>query len=297
MDQLKDFTVIPSNFGGELDISWNYPENKPESSKVYVFKRSKTIVTDNEIRQYFAQFDDLDHFNYNGLMVFDRLDNNIYGFIDMKVLNDVEYYYKAVLRDETTKEISLPVGANAIPRPQLKINIKDGKDIVKTAIEKMFDNVYDTKGNNVKIGKDIKVIKQFAIEPVGENYVMIERVNGSTNTQYWNNQIAIYGTGIIKGDIDSDIIRVTFVTYESPERRDKVANIFRGYKPFLIYVIKMLGAKECTINIEGDYMNPQFHGLNAVGVTMIVSMLFENLMKIDKQKIDQNFSEIKVVED
>ena len=130
--------------------------------------------------------------------------------------------------------LSPAVSAHATPKPDLKTNIKDTKEIVKVAIEKMFDNVYDAAGNNVKLGKDIQIVKNFAIEPVSANYVMIERVNGSSQIQFWNNQLGNIGSSIIKGNIDSDVIRATFITTESPERRDKVTNIFRAQKPFLI---------------------------------------------------------------
>ena len=61
-------------------------------------------------------------------------------------------------------------------------------------------------------------------------------------------------------------------------------------------MIKMLGVKEVTVNIEGDYYNPEIHGMNAVGVTVIFSMLIENMMKINYPAIDQIISEIKVME-
>ncbi|HEX2868731.1 MAG TPA: hypothetical protein VHO03_16945 [Ignavibacteriales bacterium] len=298
MDQLRDFTVQASSFGGELDISWQYPiVMPPEGAKVYVFKRSKTDVTEDEIAEYFRMINNLEGFNYNGLMVFDNLPLGAIGFIDIKVLNDTKHYYKAVLRDDTTGELSLSTGANGTPKPSIKTQIKDGKELVRVAIEKMLDNVYDAKGVNVKLGKDIKIEKNFSIDPVFPNYIMIERVNGSSQYRFWNNDFARYGGSLMKGDIDVDVIRATFITTESPDRRDKVTNIFRAYKPFLIYVIKMLGAKDVSVNVEGDYYNPEIHGINAVGTTVIFSVVIENLMKLDVQKVDVILRDIKVIEE
>jgi hypothetical protein len=275
VNPLENFTVKASPFGASIDIAWLYPALAPANKRAYLFRRSKNDVSDEEITTY---FNTKDHTNYayNGLMVYDQLNQDTNALGDNRVLNDTIYFYKAVLKDEDLGEYSTAVSGNAISRPSLKVNVKDGKEIVELAFTKLFDNIYSYTGEKVQLGKDIQIIRHFSIEPIAQNYVMIERVNGSTQYQFWGNELFQYSNMIVKGDIDLDVIRVTFITQESPERRDTMANIIRANKQFLIYICKRLGVKNCTITIEGDYYNPQVHGVNAVGFVTVFSLLIEN---------------------
>ena len=293
---LDKFIVTASAFGDELTINWQLPITRPAVYKVYIFKRSRTDVTQLEIDSYFTHITNLTGYNYNGLFVYDNINNEVNALGDYSVLNDTKYYYKAVLRNETTGEYSTTKNANATPHPELKLSVIDGKDIVKTAIEKMLDNIYDRNGNRVQLGKDIQIVKSFAIEPVTENYFMIERINGSNYIQYWGNSYGYSGQNqFAMGSYDHDVIRATFITMDSPDRRDTVTKILRGMKFFLIRLVKALGAKDCSITIEGDYYNPQIDGLNAVGITLIFNLVVESKLTIPVERIDQVITELRVI--
>lgn len=273
---LENVRLEVVGFGGELILIWDYPAELPNVFKPYLFKRSKVDVTQQEIDSYFENIDDLSQFNYNGLFVNDNLTSEHRAVSDITVINETQYYYKLVLRDEESGEVSVPVAVNGKPAPTLKVNVKDGKDIVYKAIKKMLDNLYSLPNQKTALGKDIQIVKNFSIEPIGTNWIMIERVNGSTQYRYWANEIATLKAGKVKGDIDIDVIRATFITTDSPERRDTITNIFRANKQFLIRLCKKLGALNCNIDIEGDYYNPQIHGLNATGCIVVFSLLIEN---------------------
>jgi len=290
--------VTANAFGGQLDITFDLPATLPTNWKYYMFRRSGTDITQAEIDSYFTNIQNLANFNYNGLFVFDNFNpqdllltgSNIYP--DYKVLSKTVYYYKAVIRDEDTGEYSTAISANGTPQSTIKVNIKDGKELVAEAIKKMFDNILNADGKKVKLSRDIKVVKNFAIEPISDNYVMIERVNGSTNQRYWGQQYATYQNGIIRGEVDNDIIRATFMTSDGNARRDLVTNIFRAQKQFLMQYIKKLAdyqVQDVSISIEGDYMNPQIHGVNHIGVNIVFALIIQNISYEEGYNLDTHF--------
>jgi len=277
VNPLKTLEIKANNFGGELEINWKLPDIKPTSFRVYLFKKNQEI-TQLEIDNYFNNIEDLSAFNYGGLFVFDKLKAEVVQVSDITVKNDFTYFYKAVVRDEESGERSIAKGVSATPKPFIRVNVKDGKDIVAKAIEKMFDAVYDEKNNKVKLAKDIAIVKQFTIQPITENIVMIERVNGATAQQFWGNSI----NPQVQGDIDSDIIRATFLT-NNPDRRDRVTGIFRAFKPLLLRYC-MTHCIQAQITVEGDYYNPQIHGFEWVGVTVIFSLQMQNAFMLQPEE-------------
>lgn len=283
VNPLVELALTFSPFGGQIDIAWKLPTELPELYKVYLFKRSGRDITDIEILAYFNNLADLSNFAYNGLFVFDKIENQISVIGDLHVFNDTTYYYKALIRDENTGDLSEVLSQHGIPKPTIKVNILDGKDIVCEAIKKMFDSVYNSKGDKVVLSKDIEVVKNFAVEPISQNYVMIERVNGSTQYRFWGNVLQKYGANLMKGDYDADVIRATFMTLDGTDRRDIVANIFRSRKQSLIQFCKNLGALECNISLEGDYYNPQVHGENALGFIAVINLIIENKVLIPNE--------------
>jgi len=286
---IEQLSIYASPFGGELLLTWKLPSVLPASFKIYIFKRSKSDITQEEIDNYFVNINNLSNYNYNGLFVFDGFAQNeeVNSLSDITVLNGVTYYYKVVVRDETTGEYSEAKGISGVPESTLRFSVKDGKDIVYKALKKVLDNLYVAPDKKVQLGKDIQIVKNFSIEPIGNNYIMLERVNGATYYKFWANDIAmIKGSGRIKGDIDVDVIRAIFMTLDTSERRDMFCNIIRAYKQVLIRLCKRLGAINCDINIEGDYYNPQIHGVNATGLVVVFNLLIENQTLIPEENLE-----------
>jgi len=292
---LTTLEVTPHQLGSELDVFWGLPTVLPTNYKVYIFQRSQTDVTPEEIADYFAHIADLSTFVYNGLFVFDKIQNGSEGMGVYEVVNGLVYYYKGVIRDETTGEYSATISAHTTPNADVLVEIHDGKDIVAKTLKKMLDGLKNKAGNKIQLSKDVEVVKQFTMgEPKGDQF-MVERVNGANYQNYWGNILSAHGRSVILGDMDTDVIRATYITISGPDRRDLITNILRGRKPFLKIMAKKLGATDCQVTIEGDYYNPSFHGANVVGTTMIFNLLIENKTEINYDEINQHITDMKVI--
>ena len=288
---LTSIIVEANEFGSELDIFWQLPIASllPTNYQVFLFQRSTSDVSQSDIDSYFSNINNLTNYNYNGLMVWDQLTNNAINAMSVvQVINGLTYFFRGVIRNQDTGEYSLSVGASAVPASIILVNILDGKDIVAKTIEKMFDSVTDKKGRKIQKSKDIEIIKNYAMTPLNKDTVMIDRINGSSEARFWGNILHKVQQSYIIGDIDTDVIRVTFLTEAGGERRDTITNIFRAKKQFLYHMIKTLGAFDVSITIEGDYYNPQLHGINALGITVVFAMMIENKSRITEEIITQH---------
>ncbi len=134
-------------------MAWTLPTETPVNYKVYLFRRAGSDVSELEITAYFTNIENLTNYDYNKLFVFDRIAPQVEILGDQRVYNDKVYYYKAVLRDEDSGEYSTTISCNGTAHPNIKVNIVDGKDVVATAITKMFDSVYDVNGNKELFAK------------------------------------------------------------------------------------------------------------------------------------------------
>lgn len=283
MNGISNINIKASPFGGEIEIFW---ENvaQPDGTKVKILK-SMSELTATIVANYFS--------GASIPTIQEIVINATYNsFVDTNVINGQPYWY--ALRYENGVEYSDFVIVNATPEPTLKFNVKDTKDIVFRAIKTMLSNIYQD-GRKVEIGKDIEIVKNFSLEPIGENWIMLERVNGSTQYKFWANEIAsIKSIGRIKGDIDVDVIRMYFITLNSSERRDLVYNLFKANKQVLIRLCKLYGAINCDISLEGDYFNPEVHGVNATGFIAVFSLLTEQKTLIPEEILHNILGELQV---
>jgi hypothetical protein len=283
LNGISNINIKASPFGGEIEIFW---ENvaQPDGTKVKILK-SMSELTATIVANYFS--------GASIPTIQEIVINATYNsFVDTNVTNGQPYWY--ALRYENGVEYSDFVIVNATPAPTLKFNVKDTKDIVFRAIKTMLSNIYQD-GRKVEIGKDIEIVKNFSLEPIGENWIMLERVNGSTQYKFWANEIAsIKSIGRIKGDIDVDVIRMYFITLNSSERRDLVYNLFKANKQVLIRLCKLYGAINCDISLEGDYFNPEVHGVNATGFIAVFSLLTEQKTLIPEEILHNILGELQV---
>jgi hypothetical protein len=294
VNPLISLTIVASPIGSELDIFWELPTTLPTNYKIYVFKKSGGAVPQPIIDDYFANIDDLTGFDYEGVFVFDRLKNEQKVIGDYVVVNGTQYFYSAVVRDETTPEESAAVSANATPDCLMISDIIDGKDLVAKAINKMFESIKDKSGSRVNLKKEIDIVKNFSMAPINKDTIMIERVNGAELQRFWGNISHVYKNMVVMGTVDSDVIRVTFLTPGTPDRRDTISNLFRAKKIMLVTFIKKQGAKDCSAVIEGDYYNPMFQGENVIGFTVVFSMIVPNQSKYEETEITSHITQMEI---
>jgi hypothetical protein len=294
VNPLISLTIEASPIGSELDIFWELPATLPTNYKIYLFKKSGSAVPQPIIDGYFANIDDLTNFDYQGVFVFDKIKNETKVIADYVVVNGTHYYYSAVVRDETTPEESVAVSADATPDALIVSDILDGKDLVARAINKMFESIKDKNGVRQNLKKEIEVVKNFSTGPVDKDTIMVERVNGAEHQRFLGNLLHTYKNMIVLGSVDVDVIRVTFLTAGTPDRRDMISNLFRAKKFMLITQIKKYGAKDCSAVIEGDYYNPMFHGENVIGFTVVFSLLTMVQMKYEEEEITSHITQMEI---
>lgn len=292
---LEALKINNSALGSELSLTWTKPTDLPEDYKIYVFKKSGSTIPQQLIDDYFDSINDLTGFNYEGVFVFDKLENNTTVLADYVVLNGTQYYYKAVIRNEDDGEYSTALEVSDIPEALIAAEVIDGKDRVAQVITKMFDTLKTKTGQKVDFRKEIDIVKHFSVDDVGRDRIMIERVNAADYQRFSGNLLNMYKGSAILGSVDTDVIRATYLTPASPERRDLICNAFRARKFWIEIMMKKLGARHCTAIVEGDYYNPMFHGANVVGFTIVITILFENQLKYTGQEITQHITDMEIV--
>ncbi|OGU56270.1 MAG: hypothetical protein A2V66_07215 [Ignavibacteria bacterium RBG_13_36_8] len=296
VNPLSKFVAKANPFGCEIDLNWLLPESLPENYKVYIFQRSKTDVDqEQDIERYFENIDNLTNYNYNGLYVIDWLEPAMTALGIYQVKNGLKYYYKAVIRDEDSGDYSESSNANATPDFAVLVNILDGKDMVAKISKKMLDTLSTKEGTKIQLSKEFEVEKTFPMGEIKGDRIIVERVNGSNNQRFWGDIYTKHSTGIVHGDYDVDVIRLTYLTIAGNERRDLLSNIVRSRKYFYRLGLKKLGAIDVNITIEGDYHRPDIHGENCVGFTAVFAVLLEVMNKIEQEKITEHIvNEMKV---
>ncbi|MDR3625324.1 MAG: hypothetical protein P4L45_00740 [Ignavibacteriaceae bacterium] len=297
VNPVQSLVVNPNPFGSQLDIIWVLPTDLPDNYKVYLFQKGGQDIQQQQIDDYFNAINtnaDLKTFPYNDLYVFDYLHSNWTAYSIYEVANGLTYYYKIVIRDEESGDYSTAVSANGIPDSQILVNSSEPKDLICKVLTKTLNTIKDKSGKRLQLDKDINIVKQFTIGEPESDQLMIEIVNGSQYQKYWGNIFHQNANEIYFGDMDSAILRVTFLTIAGPQRRDDIQTIMRGRKFLMYRLTRGLGAVNTEITFEGDYFNPSFHGDRAVGFTIIFNLIIENSVKITLDEVDQIVSEIKV---
>lgn len=298
---LTSFTSEPSIWGSQIFIRWELPATLPENYKIYVFKRSKTNVTDQEIADYFENQDDLSNYRYNGLYVWDKIDGEKYTSInDTEVLNEITYYYRALIRDEDAKENSDILSLNEVAYLGIAVDKFDLKDAVCKAIEKMFDSLKTNIPDKVTLNKDIKIVKAYPLpEALTMDTIVVDRINGAQNTSFLGDGL---NSSNEMSSIETEVIRVTFLSTEANNRRDKVYSIFRSYKILLQKLIMAAGVNKeknenkilnLKVTLEGDYQDIRFSPI-ALGTTLVVTAQTQLDTFLPIQQINEIVSEFTI---
>jgi hypothetical protein len=113
-----------------------YPATLPTNWQFFIFKEADQAVTDDQIAAYFAGSLSDQELKQLGIYVYRNLpvDPTYITLIDWGVDNGIDYFYKGVIQDLDTKEISTSVQADATPQGNYSFNIPDVKSLLIRAL-------------------------------------------------------------------------------------------------------------------------------------------------------------------
>lgn len=272
MPELENFELSLHPLGNEIDIKWEFSETLTSTYKIYLFKRSKTEITDEEVIAYATN--PVKENVAAGLFVFTSIEYYQKVIKDFEIEDGNEYYYKAIIvnKGDVNDRSHIVAGKIRAELITLEINVVDCKFLVIEGVKKILKSVArQTKAN-------IMVYNDFPLEQNDPAFVSVSRVSGEIAYKFWANISAEYGEQIIRGDIDTDVIQVMWEVKNSPTLRDKLTNVFRGTKPKLLRYLmhKDLGLIDAKITITGDGYDGRIEGQNLVYGSMLVNCLIEN---------------------
>lgn len=283
-DPLLSFVGL-SDPMGELKMEWKYPLSvTPGSSpswKLFIFKKRDSAVDDATIADYL----DGQIWGSYGLtnqelaekhiMVFRTIQQLQKQLFDFDVLNNNNYYYRAVMAYQVlpgnTTELSAIVNLDPSPVQalvNLHVRVIDGKDLVVRAMERLIDSLKSSKtGSKPILERDIRVHRDFARDKDEDFWVTVQRLPGQNVERYLgSSQIATIGDSLLKGEVDLDVFSVEWLCIGKPLRRDKFTDIVRGFRPVIVHYIQKMGigyVRDVRIIMAGD-MEGQVPGQGGV---------------------------------
>ena len=268
VNQLTAFSAVPSPYGGIIRLQWTYDATLPTNWKLYVFKKRESNPTDTDIDSYLAGTLNDDQLREKGLYVFRTLpvDSTFKSIFDLAVLNNQAYYYRAIVWDVDASERSPIVDATATVVPDIRIHSVDGKRVVSRCFEKVFDTLKSNAGTQVSVPKDIRVFETHPRREQMDVFLVVQRTSGQMQERYLDSFVSQYQDGLVRGEMDIDVMSVEWIAVGRPEKRDKLTNIIRAIRLLVRhYILKMGGGAIKDVRFvmmgdsEGDYNGEYGH--------------------------------------
>lgn len=261
----------------------------PTNWQLYIFKKQGSYVTDQEITDFFAGTLTDAQLAERGIFVFRNLPAQV-GFKrvdDFRVWNDLEYFYRALIRDKTLNENSTTKNGSATPAVNILINVVDAKDLVARVCEKLLDTLKSVQGTKVAPEKDIRIFKSHARRKEEVAFIVIQRSPGQNVETYLSNIMAEYGSEVVKGQVDIDTIQIEWICIGDPERRDRLTNIFRVMRPvFYRFLMKMGNGRVRDVRfIMGGDSEGQYQGAEGVRGIMTVAVVIEQELQVQNPNL------------
>jgi hypothetical protein len=159
-EPLSTFTATADKYGGFIELNWNYPETQVNNWQLFIFKRQGTVVTAQEIADYFAGELTDEELKAAGIFVFRDIPQNLaYTMMkDFTVEIGNTYHYVAVIWD--LDHISPIAQVNTVTPDNVEIGdiftvILNSISISFTATEATVANV--TAGLTALINSNVSV--------------------------------------------------------------------------------------------------------------------------------------------
>jgi len=259
--KLSGLSIEAHPLGSELKVSWILPANLPGNYQVYVFKKESAITTD-EIDAYFTDSES------SLLTVFDSISNDAGFFYDFSVSNGTVYHYSAVIKDTDSGEYSRAVADSATPEFSGTVSTVDLKELLVTAIKRVFNN-YSATAN-----KDYVIRKSYSIENVKPPLIVIVRQGANDVQRLWGNVLIDNDTTRTWGKYESDACLVVWEDVNS-DRRDTLTRMFRTHeKTIRRYLVKNSNAIDVQIVMGSDDIDPRWENLTVHTGQMLVTATF-----------------------
>ncbi len=249
VNPLQYFDSFQHPLGQEIDLTFTTPETLPTSYTVYIFKKEGSDIMQTEIDNYFAGSPPAN------VTVFqlqkDADDKTPFYMDDLTCDNGKTYYYKGVVKDDTSGTVSTPVGDNATANTTATTKIVDAKQEIIKLVKRTLKNY------GMDERKHYHLSGEYGLEIEKTPALYVVRTGGNVASRFvgalkeFTNGLHTYG------EIDLDIIQII---WEDPSavRRDKLTNIFRENKEAIRqYLLHPKGSDMiwADITMEGDAIN------------------------------------------
>ena len=237
MVEFVNFKAYPHPLGGEIDISYDYSEQPTNDCETYIFKCAQPI--DDAVIYNF-----LDNNEASKDITIWHVQNYLQKTWDYQVETGQSYFYRGIIQrkkveddgtitvtrsaiaDSKVAEIISEVIIHSIPMKQM---VMDG---IKKLVKAIVDNLNKA---NPEIGHliDLSVYDHFPVISEPTQFFTVTRASSDEGMKYWSNTFYRDSERVIKGDVESETINVTWMVINNPKMRDQMTNIMRGARFWL----------------------------------------------------------------
>ena len=284
VSQLTSFSVTTTPYGGDVRVKWSYPDTLPAHWKLLIFKNSAENATDQDVADYASGSLNDNQLADKKLFVFRELNQGLTELADFRVLNGVQYFYRACIQNTDTGEISGIADDDATPIAELTINVVDGKTLVLRGIEKIIDAIRGANGDKIQIPKNIRVLKSHSRTKQDDFFVVVSRTAGQNLERTFSGILAQYEDQLVRGEVDIDTFTVEWICIGDPARRDHFTDILRVMRPILRRYVMQMGngnVLDVRMIMSGDGEG-RYEGENAVKGTMTVALITVQQLQIGR---------------
>lgn len=245
--------------GNELKLEWVVPAVLPTNYRLYIFKNI-AVITDEQITAYFAGEETKVPVTYiepdsDGVIVD--------GILDMNVDTGKHYYYRLLIRDTDSEELSTTVDVDAVVTSTFTADAVDCKELVISAIKRILNNYQMTEW------KEYEIKRQWTAPTTKNSTIYVLRAPNQVVQRYLGEMIP---GGL--GQIDQDNIEVI---WQDPnhKRIETFTNLFRYSKSQFKRYMKTEDILDIEIVMGGDAVDVTNHDRIEPTASMLVHCQFE----------------------
>lgn len=284
VNPLAQLTVEAHPLGHELRIEWIKPSSLPTNYKVYLFKMQGQYPSQAQIDAYMTNSTIA-----SGMTVWNNISNDAYGYQDYAVVNGLAYYYKALIKNNTSGEYSATVQDYETPVFSATVNVVDWKEVVCACLVKLFKNY------NLVVDKDIDIRKAFSLDPnLTTPFVTVIRQGANDVMRLWGNLLKDEEDAKAYGKVEQDNILIVWEDINS-DRRDKLTQIFRANEQTLRRYIIKYQALDVRIDIGSDDIDLRWESRELHTGQMMIQIIFESSIEYKEPEFGLPYHDVEHV--